>query len=132
MYATWLPLPVVTTLNVPGSVVALVGVPLPVDSKGGHAFYSNMALPSGGRLYADVTTGYGPECFTIPGKPSAGPYKIFIHYYSRGPMGYGMGKVEIVRHDGKGGLTFDERPYVVMTDRAFVNLGAVGGPLTGK
>ena len=95
------------------------------DSRGGHAYYSAMALPSGGRLYADVTTGYGPECFAIPGKPSAGPYRIFIHYYSRGPMGYGMGKVEIVRHDGKGGLTFEERPYVVMNDQAYVNLGLV-------
>jgi hypothetical protein len=40
-------------------------------------------------------------------------------------MGYGMGKLQIVDHDGKGGLTFDERPFVVMTDRAFVELGAV-------
>ncbi|CAN0236714.1 unnamed protein product, partial [Phaeothamnion confervicola] len=97
------------------------------DSKGGHAFYSSKDLPSGGSLYADVTTGYGPECFNIPGKPTAGPYKIFIHYYSRGPMGYGMGKVEIVRHDGKGGLTFEERPYVVMNDHAYVDLGKVEG-----
>jgi hypothetical protein len=39
-------------------------------------------------------------------------------------MGYGMGKLEIVDHDGKGGLTFDERPFVVMSDRAFVELGS--------
>jgi len=43
----------------------------------------------------------------------------------RGPMGYGMGKLQIVDHDGKGGLSFEERPFVVMTDRAFVDLGAV-------
>jgi hypothetical protein len=95
------------------------------DSQGGHAFYSQPELASGGQLYADVTTGYGPECFNIPGKPEAGPYKIFIHYYSRGPMGYGMGKVEIVRHDGKGNLRFEERPYVVMNDQAYVDLGMV-------
>src|SRR5262249_30455974 len=35
------------------------------DADGGHAFYKQMTLPSGGELYADVTTGYGPECFTI-------------------------------------------------------------------
>ena len=35
------------------------------DGSGGHAFYSQPVLPSGGELYADVTTGYGPECFTI-------------------------------------------------------------------
>ena len=39
-------------------------------------------------------------------------------------MGYGMGKLEIIEHDGKGGLTFEERPFVVMRDRAFVDLGS--------
>jgi hypothetical protein len=40
-------------------------------------------------------------------------------------MGYGMGKLEIIEHDGKGSVTFEERPFVVMNDRAFVDLGAV-------
>jgi TonB family protein len=97
------------------------------DSRGGHAFYSQMQLPSGGELYADVTTGYGPECFTIRGEAGrrAYPYKLQAHYYSRGPMGYGMGKLEIIDHDGKGNLTFDERPFVVMVDQAYVDLGGV-------
>ena len=47
-------------------------------------------------------------------------------------MGYGLGQVEILEHDGHGGLRFDERPFVAMTDRAFVNLGKVDGPLAGK
>ena len=102
------------------------------DGQGGHAFYSKKQLPSGGELYADVTTGYGPECFAIPGKARAYPYRIQAHYYSRGPMGYGMGHVEILEHDGRGGLRFEERPFVVMTDRAFVNLGKVDGPLAAK
>jgi hypothetical protein len=40
-------------------------------------------------------------------------------------MGYGMGKLEIIEHDGKGGLHFEERPFVVMIDQAFVDLGTV-------
>ena len=99
------------------------------DAVGGHAFYNSPRLPSGGELYADVTTGYGPECFGIrtdKGKRAA-PYHLQAHYYSRGPMGYGMGKVEIVEHDGKGHLTFEERPFLVMTDHAFVDLGEYGG-----
>ena len=28
------------------------------DGKGGHAYFSTRKLPSGGELYADVTTGY--------------------------------------------------------------------------
>ncbi|MCC6811026.1 MAG: tetratricopeptide repeat protein [Deltaproteobacteria bacterium] len=95
------------------------------DGQGGHASYSNMQLPSGGVLYGDVTTGYGPECFTIRADRGhrAGPYKLQAHYYSRGPMGYGMGKLQVIEHDGKGKLTFDERPFVVMQDQAYLDLG---------
>jgi hypothetical protein len=92
------------------------------DARGGHAWYSHMQLESGGELYADVTTGYGPECFAIPGTPKAGPYRISINYYSQGPMGYGMGLLEIQRFDG-GKLTFEDRPYVIMNDHAYVDLG---------
>ena len=97
------------------------------DGKGGHAFYSSKQLPSGGELYADVTTGYGPECFTIrlPKGRRALPYTLQAHYYSIGPMGAGMGKVEIIEHDGQGGLTFEQRPYVVMVNSAYVDLGVV-------
>jgi hypothetical protein len=97
------------------------------DAEGGHAFYSDPVLRSGGKLYADVTTGYGPECFTIrlPREERSALYRLQAHYYSRGPMGYGMGKLEIIDHDGKGGLTFEERPFVVMADHAYVDLGTV-------
>ena len=40
-------------------------------------------------------------------------------------MGYGMGKLQVIRHDGRGTLKFEERPFVVMQDRAFVQLGTV-------
>ncbi|HTE56783.1 MAG TPA: VIT domain-containing protein [Kofleriaceae bacterium] len=97
------------------------------DGAGNHAFYSQPELASGGRLYADVTTGYGPECFTIrgPRKGRAYPYRLEAHYYSRGPMGYGMGKLEIIEHDGNGVLRFEERPFQIMQDNAFVDLGKV-------
>jgi tetratricopeptide (TPR) repeat protein len=98
-----------------------------VDGRGGHAFFSHPELASGGRLYADVTTGYGPECFTVrgPREQRAYPYALEAHYYSRGPMGYGMGKLQVIEHDGEGRLRFDERPFVVMVDQAFVDLGSV-------
>jgi len=99
------------------------------DGKGGHAYYSTKMLPGPGELYADVTTGYGPECFTIPGKADAFPYVLQAHYYSRGPMGYGMGKLQAIEHDGKGRLYFKEHPFVIMKDRAFVDLGRIDGPL---
>ncbi|MCY1066616.1 AgmX/PglI C-terminal domain-containing protein [Nannocystis sp. RBIL2] len=99
------------------------------DGRKDHAFYAQKRLPSGGELYADVTTGYGPECFTIEGEAKAFPYKLEAHYFSRGPMGYGMGKLQIVQHDGKGQLKFEERPFVIMKDRAYVDLGTFDKPL---
>ena len=96
------------------------------DAEGGHAFYSAPALASGGRLTQDVTTGYGPESFRVKGDERSTSYRLQAHYYSRGPMGYGMGKVQVIEHDGRGGLHFDERPFVVMVDRGFVDLGVVG------
>lgn len=95
------------------------------DSHGGHAYYANPQLRSGGELYADITTGYGPECFAIEGTPKAGPYRLSINYYSQGPMGYGMGLLEVQRFDGKGKLSFEDRPYVIMNDHAYVDLGKI-------
>jgi hypothetical protein len=99
------------------------------DGKGGHAYYSQRSLASGGELYADVTTGYGPECFTVPGQALAYPYTLQGHYYSRGPMGYGMGKLEVIEHDGAGHLAFKEHPFVIMKDSAYVGLGRLDAPL---
>jgi hypothetical protein len=99
------------------------------DGKRNHAYYSTRELPTGGRLYADVTTGFGPECFTIEGKPTAYPYRLEAHYYSRGPMGFGMGAMRVMQHDGHGGIVVEDRPFIIMVDGAFVDLGTVTGPL---
>ena len=99
------------------------------DALGSHAYYDNRALRSGGVLYYDVTEGWGPEVFTLLGEPTGYPYNLEVHYSARGPNGYGMGKVEIVEHDGAGRVAFDERPFVIMKDRAYVDLGDLDGPL---
>jgi tetratricopeptide (TPR) repeat protein len=97
------------------------------DAVGGHAYYGDRSLGSGGDLYADVTTGYGPECFTVQGprKDRTPSYRLKVQYYAQGPMGYGMGKVQIVRHDGRGGLRFEERPFVIMNGGSEADLGSV-------
>jgi len=94
------------------------------DGKQNHAFFSEPMLATGGNLYADITTGYGPECFTIP-SPSAFPYKIQANYYSMGPMGYGMGIVHILRYQPKTGVQSEYRPFVVMQTGATVELGEI-------
>ncbi len=40
-------------------------------------------------------------------------------------MGYGMGKLDIVDHDDKGGITLEEQPFAARIDRAFRDLGTV-------
>jgi len=40
-----------------------------------------------------------------------------------------MGKLEIIEHDGEGTLRFEERPFIIMQDHAFIDLGTVQGPL---
>jgi len=94
------------------------------DGQGNHAYYQQMRLASGGRLYADVTTGYGPEAFRIQ-QPGAFPYRLGAHYYNRGPMGYGMGVMLVLDYRPGEGLAVDIRPFVVMNDGAMVELGEV-------
>ncbi|HEX4960218.1 MAG TPA: VIT domain-containing protein [Thermoanaerobaculia bacterium] len=106
------------------------------DHQGGHAYYQHKTLPSGGELFADVTTGYGPECFAVSTgsertDDDAEPYRLKVHYYSRGPMGFGMGTVQVVRYSG-GRLSIDPRPFVVMADQAMVDVGTVGGERVRK
>lgn len=95
------------------------------DDRGGHAFFGATSLASGGELIADVTTGYGPEAFVIDGRRSGFPYKLMAHYYSRGAMGYGMGKLQVLEVDGHGNVAFSEHPFVVMKDDAWVDLTVV-------
>ena len=99
------------------------------DGSGNESWFAHKALPTGGALHRGVFDGYGPECFTIHGKATAWPYSFEAHYYRRGPMGYGIGKLQIIEHDGHGGLRFDERPYVVMNDDAWVGIGSMEAPL---
>ncbi|MBW2278155.1 MAG: TonB family protein, partial [Deltaproteobacteria bacterium] len=99
------------------------------DNKNHVAYWKSSTLPGGGALYANVINGYGPECFAIAGEAKAYPYTIQAHYVRRGPMGYGMGKLQIVEHDGKGNLAFSERPFLIQRDGAYVDLGRLEATL---
>jgi hypothetical protein len=98
------------------------------DGATGHASYASRHMPSGGALVADVTNGYGPEMFSIEGTPAAYPYRLEAHYFGQGPMGYGMGTLQVVEHDGEGRLRVDERPFVIMNTGARVQLGKLAAP----
>lgn len=94
------------------------------DRHGAHAYYQDKKLPSGGELLEDITTGYGPEEFVIPGAATGGPYRLSTLYFARGAMGLGLGTVQIVAHDGAGALTIEDRPFLLQIDHAEVDLGS--------
>ncbi|MCA9688076.1 MAG: VIT domain-containing protein [Nannocystaceae bacterium] len=102
------------------------------DGRGQHAYHRRATLESGGRLYQDVQEGHGIEAFVIDGVPTAYPYNVQVEYYATGPLGLGMGKLEIIEHDGAGGLLFDERPFIVSRERAYLDLGSVSGSLSDR
>lgn len=94
------------------------------DRAGGHASFIRPRLPSGGELLENLTSGYGPEAFVVE-EPTSFPYRIAAHYYRRGPMGLGLGTVQVIRHDGAGGVTVEDRPFVIQNDYAMIDLGEV-------
>ncbi|MBL9100223.1 MAG: hypothetical protein JNL82_04640 [Myxococcales bacterium] len=94
------------------------------DGLGWHAFYRHKALDSGGSLSDDMDAGYGLEAFIIDGSAGAFPYRVEVGYYARGAS-HGGGKLEVIEHDGNGQLFFDQRPFVVLKQRAYVDLGSV-------
>jgi tetratricopeptide (TPR) repeat protein len=100
------------------------------DRAGGHAYYSQRQLASGGALLDDLTDGYGPEMFAVD-TPAAFPYRAAVHYYNRGPMGVGLGTVQVIHHDGAGGVTIEDRPFAIQNDGAMIELGEIRGPGAG-
>jgi tetratricopeptide (TPR) repeat protein len=94
------------------------------DRFGNHAWYGNLGMASGGALLEDIRDGYGPEMFSVL-EPDAFPYKVGVHYYARGPEGVGLGTLQIVRNDGHGNVSVEDRPFVIQNDQAYVDLGTV-------
>ncbi|MBA2541314.1 MAG: hypothetical protein H0V17_16860 [Deltaproteobacteria bacterium] len=95
-----------------------------VDKHGNHASYSQRKLASGGELLDDLTDGYGPEMFAVDW-PQAFPYSVAVHYFNRGPQGLGIGTVQIIRHDGKGKVEIEDRPFVLQKVGSTIPLGAI-------
>jgi hypothetical protein len=94
------------------------------DRRGDEAYYGHRELASGGRLLDDLTDGFGPEMLAIDW-PDAFPYRIAAHYFRRGPEGLGLGAIQVIRHDGHGGLTVEDRPFALQVDDAMIDLGIV-------
>jgi uncharacterized protein YfaP (DUF2135 family) len=51
-----------------------------VEPDGTECNYRNPRTPLGGSLDVDVTSGYGPEIYTME-NPNSGTYEIYVHFY---------------------------------------------------
>ncbi len=72
-----------------------------VNPAGEKVFYSHKEGKFGGRLFGDVTNGYGPESFTAK-TASPGEYKIQVNYFSGGSENFpeARGEVVVVLNEG--------------------------------
>lgn len=82
------------------------------------------------RRLADVRNGHGPEVVVIEARPRdrTYPYTVRLHHGAVGPLGFGMGTLQTIEHDGKGGWWFANTPFVVTREGAVLPLGKVEGP----
>jgi hypothetical protein len=69
-----------------------------------------------------VRDGYGPEEIVLSELENI-PHRIGVTYDRRGFQGYALGKVTVVHHDGAGGLFFDDRPFALMKEHGYADLG---------
>lgn len=99
------------------------------DGAGGHAYYDNPSLRSGGSLGGDGKGRSGSETLVVPGTARAYPYRLEAHVHATGADGFAAGRVQVIEHDGRGGLRVTERPFITSKDRAVVDLGVLDGPL---
>jgi uncharacterized protein YfaP (DUF2135 family) len=81
-----------------------------VTPDGGHAFYGERVLKNGGALDVDVTTGFGPEIFSMPAL-LPGTYLVYVNYYGAYDSDDSLttGRISIVTDEG----TADEKVETV-------------------
>ncbi|SEM95715.1 Uncharacterized conserved protein YfaP, DUF2135 family [Pseudomonas sp. ok272] len=67
-----------------------------VTPDGAHIWYGGRTAQNGGTLDVDVTTGYGPEIFSMPA-PIKGQYLVYVNYYGGGYRSDEDGQVDAVQ-----------------------------------
>jgi uncharacterized protein YfaP (DUF2135 family) len=70
-----------------------------IDPAGDRCYYGANSTPSGGNLDVDVTTGFGPETFTMA-KAMPGTYSVQCQYYSSAESPITRGRVFVILNEG--------------------------------
>jgi hypothetical protein len=90
-----------------------------------HAWYRRPWLGSGGVISGDASAWESVETLTLHGDALTQAHDVQVHWYALGPLGFGAGRLTVLRHDGHGSVLVEERPFVVTREHATVRLGAV-------
>ncbi|MBN1899637.1 MAG: DUF2135 domain-containing protein [Spirochaetes bacterium] len=78
-----------------------------IEPTGEKCFYSFKNTKIGGSLDVDVTTGYGPEVYTLAA-PTKGSYTIQVNYYSDAGHPQTEARVYVVQYEGTPHEVFKE------------------------
>lgn len=70
-----------------------------IDPTGEKTYYANKESKSGGNLDVDITTGYGPETFTMA-KALPGSYALQVQYYSSSDAPVTRVNIYVILYEG--------------------------------
>lgn len=70
-----------------------------IDPEGNKCYYGNRSTPRGGNLDVDITSGYGPETFSML-KAMPGTYSVQVQYYSAYNIPVTRVNVYVLKYDG--------------------------------
>lgn len=70
-----------------------------IDPKGEKCYYANRSTKLGGNLDVDITTGFGPETFTMA-SAYPGTYAVQVQYYSSSEAPVTRVNVHVVLYEG--------------------------------
>ena len=82
----------------------------------------SLRVPLAADHIAWANDGYGPDAWVLR-RDERSPMPLVVALNRRGPMGYPLGVVHVMEHDGRGHVTVEPRPFAVMNEGAEVSLG---------
>lgn len=100
-----------------------------INPAGEKIFYSHKEGRHGGRLYGDVTNGYGPESFTAK-EAVSGTYRVQVNYFAEGSSNFpeARGEVTVVLDEGKPSESRTVLPYRLFKKKQTVTVANVHIP----
>jgi len=79
-----------------------------------------------GATTSQALDGFGPEALDLATDVKrASPLNAVVRLQRKGTGGDVLGVVHVVRHDGKGNVTIDPRPFTLMNEGTVLDLGAL-------